>query len=312
MPARTARALAQSPADASVGEDLQPLVALAVAVTERPQAVAPAEIAAARQAAGSWPNYLDAVNVIIAFNFVTRIANALGVEPDLLPWLRAGAGARGWAAGLIGAALRGMDLRPRHLPTRPVAENLGSLDRLFVRVGLGPLPEVFSELRAAPHVLESQRELFEALLEPDAGSGEAGLDPERFLMAGLVTLQEVSRPADVLRQRVWSWFEQQGRVAPERLLAAAAGSMTAVAPRDAVLLRFVRDMTACSSSLTSERVEELRQSGLTDTAILDRACAVAVWNASGRLEILLADLARPAEPAPSAAARHAVMAGTGP
>src|SRR6185503_6361671 len=63
-------------------------VALAVKVTARPEAVTPEDVRAAFSAALSPRQYFDAVGAMIAFNFITRVANALGVEPEIPGWMR--------------------------------------------------------------------------------------------------------------------------------------------------------------------------------------------------------------------------------
>src|SRR5207244_2718129 len=89
----TARAFEERPTDAPVPPGLHGLVGLAVAVTRDPRSVTPARVAAA--AAGVPPaEYLDAVGVMLAFNFITRVANALGVVPDIPGWARRGG--RAW------------------------------------------------------------------------------------------------------------------------------------------------------------------------------------------------------------------------
>src|SRR5262249_25487859 len=88
MPARTTRQLEKEPTSAPLPNDLRVLVALTVQVTQRPWDVTPADVAAALQAAGGLADYLDAVGVMIGFNFITRVANALGVEPEISPWIR--------------------------------------------------------------------------------------------------------------------------------------------------------------------------------------------------------------------------------
>src|SRR5437588_7625394 len=114
MPARVARQLEKRPSAAPLDRDLRALVALAAHVTERPSEVTPAEVAATVRAAHSPAEYLDAVGVIIGFNFVTRVANALGVEPEISPWIRRTEPLRQFALKLMSLLLRRLvDLRRR-------------------------------------------------------------------------------------------------------------------------------------------------------------------------------------------------------
>src|SRR5215470_2554574 len=88
MSARLTRIFETDPLAAPVDPDLQAFVALAVKVTARPQEVTPQDVRAAYSAALSPRQYFDAVGVMITFNFITRVANALGVEPEIPGWMR--------------------------------------------------------------------------------------------------------------------------------------------------------------------------------------------------------------------------------
>ena len=88
MSARLTRIFETDPLAAPVAPDLRAFVALAVKVTARPQEVTRADVRAAYAAALSPRQYFDAVGVMMAFNFITRVANALGVEPEIPGWMR--------------------------------------------------------------------------------------------------------------------------------------------------------------------------------------------------------------------------------
>ena len=88
MSARLTRVFESDPLAAPVAPDLQAFVALAVKVTARPVEVTPEDVRAAYSAALSPRQYFDAAGVMIAFNFSTRVANALGVEPEIPGWMR--------------------------------------------------------------------------------------------------------------------------------------------------------------------------------------------------------------------------------
>jgi alkylhydroperoxidase family enzyme len=298
MPAGTARQLEKGPTGAALDDDLGALVALAVQVTERPGEVTPADVAAAAAAARSPAEYLDAVGVIVGFNFVTRVANALGVEPEISPWLLRTERPRHLVLRLWSLLLRGLvDLRHRRTTWWTPGENLAALERLFGDAGLRPLPGYFRQLAAAPQLLEAQRELLEALLKRGNPAGPVRMDVGRFLAVGLVAL-EAMHAGPVLRQ-VAEWVGQHGRQPPEQVLARAAAAEDAPASPEAVVLRFARDVTRCSYRITRERVDELRAWGLADEDVLDLVCATALWNAGGRLEVLLAGLPGADEPAPA-------------
>jgi alkylhydroperoxidase family enzyme len=289
--ADVAQALESRPLTAALDEDLHALVRLAVRVTTCPAGLAAGEVAAAFRAARSEAEYLDAVGVMVAFNFVNRVANALGIETEVAPRWRDLGPVRSLALRLGALALRALvDLRPRRLPTRPVAENLHHFDALFRQAGLGPLPPFFGWLAGAPHLLEVQRVLLDENVK--------GFDPARpdLLHTALVVLDEVAAP--VLRARVADRLRALGAPAPDVVIAAARGADAGgLAPRDVVLLRFARDVTCCSDRIGQERVDELRACGLDDAEVLDLVALVAHWNAVGRLELLLDNLPGPAAPA---------------
>src|SRR5580704_3486696 len=88
MSARLTHIFENDPLAAPVAPDLRAFVALAVKVTSRPEQVTPQDVRAAFSAAQSPRQYFDAVGVMIAFNFITRVANALGVEPEIPGWMR--------------------------------------------------------------------------------------------------------------------------------------------------------------------------------------------------------------------------------
>jgi alkylhydroperoxidase family enzyme len=249
------------------------------------------EVADAFRAARSEADYLAAVGVIVAFNFVNRVANALGVDPEISPRVRRREWGRSLALRLGALALRALvDLRPRGLPVRPADENLRHLDALMSQAGLGPLPDFFRRLGGAPHLLEVQRVLL------DENVRRFPMDGPDFLRTALVVLNEV--PAQALRGRVTGRLRDQGGPSPADVLAAARGGTTAgLSPPDVAVLRFAHDVTGRSDQITRGRVDELRALGLGDADVLDLVVLVAQWNAVGRLELLLDNL--PARHAPA-------------
>jgi alkylhydroperoxidase family enzyme len=281
MPPRAARALDRDPSTAAIDADLRGLVDLAVRVTERPATVGPAEVAAAVKAARSEAEYLDAVGVMVAFNFVNRVANALGVDLEIAPWLRRIELGRFAALRLATLVLWALvDLGARRLAVEPAHENLRRLDELFRGVKLGPIPGFFSRMGGAPQLLEVQRVLLEE------GLMSCGGDPRTLMSAGLVVLDQV--PARELQVCVARWFQQPEAPSPEHILEAARGAHSAgLGRRDVLVLRFARDVTCCSDRITRERVDELRSHRITDPEILDLVIATAHWNALARLELLL-------------------------
>jgi alkylhydroperoxidase family enzyme len=281
MPARTARALQTNPQSAPLEPDLRALVNLAVEVTERPATVTPQEIARIVETAHSRAEYLDAVGVITGFNFITRVASALGVKPEMSPWLRRFDLTRRFALGLSARTLRWfVDLCPRHYPIPSAEQSLSGLERIFDEAGLGPLPQFFRELETAPHLLEVQQAMLAASVRA------SGSDLSMFMKTGLIALDEVKAP--VLGERVAAWIRRQKLGPIEDILERSCSTVPdGPARREIATLKFARDVSRQSYRITYERIDELRSCGLKDEDILDLVFNVSLWNACGRMEILL-------------------------
>jgi hypothetical protein len=151
---------------------------------------------------------------------------------------------------------------------------------------LEPPPEFLPRLAAAPHLLESQRELLEALLKRGDPRGSVQMGPALFLSVGRVVLEEMGVPD--FRDRVADALMHHAGEFPEEVMA------------------FARDVTRWSYCITAERVDQLRTCGLEDADILDLVSATALWNASARLEILLMGMPETVESAANGAERHLV------
>jgi alkylhydroperoxidase family enzyme len=280
MPSETARALEHQPKQAILEKDLSLLISLAVQITDCPASVGLSELAVTR-AVFSSQEFLDAVGVMVAFNFVNRVANALGVELELSPYLHRFKWVRLLLMRFEAFVLRLLvDLRSRSLTIRPPSENLQRMDALLRSVGFGPLPGFFHRLGDAPHLLEVQHDLFSEALKSLGG------DLATFMSIGLVVLAEVQAP-DLL-EAVAKWFRLHGRSNPQQILSAARDATFAGPPmREGTVLRFARDITCCSHDINRDRVDELRGCRLSDIEILDIVILTALWNAAGRLELLL-------------------------
>jgi alkylhydroperoxidase family enzyme len=297
MPTHTAHALEKQPTAAPLENDLHALVTLAARLTEEPENLSAADVAAAAGAARSPSEYLDAVAVMIGFNFITRVANALGVDLELPPWIRRIEAARHLALKMAALLLRWLvDLRPRRLPVRPTAANLRELSQLFTDLGLESLPDSFYRLEAVPYLLETLRDLLEALLRRDGTEAGIQFDKDRFMVVGLIVLQEIrAQPngepvAGRFPYSDWAW--------PDRILKMAGETIPNPESQESVIGRFARDVTRWSYRITPERIDELRSHGLRDEDILDLVTGIALWNSIGRLEILLVGL--PPSPEPEA------------
>src|SRR5690348_15701112 len=162
MSARLSHIFETDPLAAPVAADLQAYVALAVKVTARPGEVTPEDVKAAFSAALSPRQYYDAVGVMIAFNFITRVANALGVEPEIPGWMRRIEPLRRLGLRAMALFFRlfvNLDRKEVQGPTP--AEHLKALRALFTDLRLGGLPAWVERLSFAPPLLAGFREFLE-------------------------------------------------------------------------------------------------------------------------------------------------------
>src|SRR5579885_630768 len=272
MSARLTRIFESDPLAAPVAPDLRALVALAVKVTARPEEVTPEDVRATFSAALSPRQYFDAVGVMIAFNFITRVAKALGVEPEIPGWMRRIEPLRQLALRAMGVCVRlfvNLDRKVVHGPTP--SEHLAALRTLFIDLGLGDLPAWVERLSFAPPPLAAFREFLEALVRRDTATGTVGLDANQFMAIGRTVLRSIPN-AETLRTLVGTW-----QPAPRA---------EADAERTALIARFANDVALRSYTLTRERVAELRAAGMDDAEVLDVVVTAALWSATARLEVL--------------------------
>ena len=272
MSARLTRIFESNPLAAPVAPDLQAFVALAVKVTGRPGEVTPEDVKAAFAAALSPRQYYDAVGVMIAFNFITRVANALGVEPEIPGWMRRIEPLRRLGLRALALFFRwfvNLDRKEVHGPTP--AEHLAALRTLFIDLRLGHLPAWVERLSFAPPLLAALREFLEALVRRDAAAGTIGLDANQFMAIGRTVLQSTPN-AETLTMLADDW-----QPAPRA---------EADAQRTALITRFANDVALRSYTLTRERIDELRAANLDDAEVLDVVVTTGLWCAAARLEVL--------------------------
>ncbi len=272
MSARLTRIFENNPLEAPVDPDLQAFVALAVKVTARPQEVTPEDVRTAFAAAGSPRQYFDAVGVMIAFNFITRVANALGVEPEIPGWMRRIEPLRQLGLRAMGLFFRffvNLDPKGVHGPTR--SEHLAALRTLFIDLRLGDLPAWVERLSFAPPLLAALREFLEALLRRDATPGTIVLDVNQFMAIGRTVLRSIPN-AETLTELADNW-----KPAPRAEIDDA---------RTALITKFANDVALRSYTLTPERIDELRAANLDDAEVLDVVVTTALWCAAARLEVL--------------------------
>jgi alkylhydroperoxidase family enzyme len=272
MSARLARIFESDPLAAPVAPDLQAFVALAVKVTARPQEVTPEDVRAAFSAALSPRQYFDAVGVMMAFNFITRVANALGVEPEIPGWMRRIEPLRQLGLRAMALFIRlfvDLDRKAVHGPTP--SEHLAAFRTLFIDLRLGDLPPWVERLSFAPPLLAALREFLEALVRRDAATGSIGLDANLFMAIGRKVIQSMPN-AETLTMLADNW-----QPAPR-----TEGD----AKRTALIVRFANDVALHSYRITRERIDELRAANLDDADVLDVVVTAALWSAAARLEVL--------------------------
>ena len=276
MSARLTRIFESNPLAAPVAPDLQAFVKLAVKVTAHPQEVTPQDVRAAFSAALSPRQYFDAVGVMIAFNLITRVANALGVEPEIPGWMRRIEPLRRLGIRAMALFFRlfvDLGRKEAHGPTP--AEHLAALRTLFIDLRLGDLPAWVERLSFAPPLLAALREFLESLVRRDMATGTIGLDANQFMAIGRTVLQSIPN-AETLTTLADNWQP-----------ASRAG---ADAERTALITRFANDVALRSYTLTRDRIDELRAANLDDAEVLDVVVTAALWSAAARLEVLISCL----------------------
>jgi alkylhydroperoxidase family enzyme len=272
MSARLARIFESDPLAAPVAADLKAFVALAVKVTARPQEVTPEDVRAAFAAALSPRQYFDAAGVMIAFNFITRVVNALGVEPEIPGWMRRIEPLRQLGLRVMGLFVRlFVDLNGKRVHGPTPSEHLAALRTLFIDLRLGDLPAWVERLSFALPLLAVLREFLETLVRKDAATGTIGLDVNQFMAIGRTVLQSIPN-AETLTILADNWQPAPGAEAD--------------AERTALITRFANDVTLRSYTLTRKRIDELRAANLDDAEILDVTVTAALWSAAARLEVL--------------------------
>lgn len=272
MPARLTRVFESNPLAAPLAPDLQAFVALAVKVTARPAEVTPEDVGAAFSAALSPRQYYDAAGVMIAFNFSTRVANSLGVAPEIPGWMRRIEPLRQLGLRAIALYCRlFVDLGRKELPGPTPSEHLAALRALFIDLRMGALPAWMERLTFAPPLLAALRELLEALVRRNTATGALGLDANLFAAIGRTVLQSIPN-AETLTRIADNW-----QTPP---------LTEADAERTALITRFANDVASRSYRLTQDRIDELRATGLDDAEILDVVVTTALWSAAARLEVL--------------------------
>lgn len=277
-----ARELKASLADASgLSAAEQAAVAAAVRLTVDPRGMKAPQRAALGEA---WPELeerVEVVAVIAAFNSVTRLANALGVDSEIpAPLRRFEAGKRGAIGLLARLAAFSMDMDEKSLPGASPEADRAALRELFLhQFGFSALPPGFELLESCPEVFDAQLRVLR--------TAAAVMPRDRWIRIGLVVSRLTG--CEYFATQCASWLSQRGESAAD-VIAAAEGSPSSLPDVEYACIRFVRDFTLHSHTINDARIEELRRCGLSDGAILDLAYVAAVFNGLVRLVLGLAPI----------------------
>ena len=251
----------------------------AIRLTTDPRSMKAAQREALVQA---WPKLeerIEIVAVIASFNSVARLANALGVDSEIpSPLRRFEVGKRGAIGLLARLASFSMDMDEKSLPGEPPEVDRAALRELFLhQIGFSALPPGFDLLEACPEVFDAQLRVIR--------TAAAVMPRDRWVRVGLVVARLTG--CDYFSLHCSEWLRQRAEN-PSDVIAAAEGSASSLPDAEHACVRFARDFTLHSHTITKERIHELRRCGLSDGAILDLAYVTAVFNGLVRLVLGLA------------------------
>jgi uncharacterized peroxidase-related enzyme len=275
MDADTAHDVRARLADADgLSEQEREAIRFAVRLTTDPRSVkAPQR----RALAAAWPSVeerTEIVTVIAAFNSVTRLANSLGVDSEIpAPLRRFEAGKRGAIGLLARLASFSMNMDEKSLPGQPPEVDRAALRELFLhQIGFDSMPPGFDLLETCPEIFDVQLRAIR--------TAAAVMPRDRWIRIGLVVSRLTG--CDYFSTNCSEWLRQRGEN-PSDVIAAAEGSPTSLAEVESCCVRFARDLTLHSHTITGARIQELRLCGLSDGAILDLAFVTSVFNGVVRL-----------------------------
>jgi alkylhydroperoxidase family enzyme len=251
------------------------IVQIAEQATRAPQTVAEDDVGALRAAAGSEGDFLEAANVVAQFNFITRVADALGVDLEIPASVRRFAWLRRLAMrATVGLMRRMIDFRARDIAAEDPQSALDAMERLFVkRLGFAKRPAYFDRLLVRPYLLEALAAMLDVFFTRNQL-------PDATVMHVAAVVADVTGDA-ALGDGAARWRRAHPNAAPP----------------PAAVLEFATDVSRYAYKVTDEHVERLRETGLDDSEVLDLTAIVAALNGSARLAALLS--------APAAASRAA-------
>lgn len=225
----------------------------------------------------AWPKLeerIEIVAVIAAFNSVTRLANALGIASEIpSPLRRFEAGKRGAIGVLARLASFSMDMDEKALPAEPPEIDRAALRELFLhQIGFSSVPPGFELLETCPEIFDAQLRVIR--------TAAAVMPRDRWVRIGLVVARLTG--CEYFSGNCAEWLRHRGEN-PADVIAAAEGSASSLPDVEYACVRFARDFTLYSHTITPGRIAELRRFGLTDGAILDLTYVTAVFNGLVRL-----------------------------
>ncbi len=253
----------------------------AIRLTTDPRSMKQAQRAAL---VATWPNLeerVEVVAVIAAFNSVTRMANALGVDSEIpAPLRRFQAGRRGAIGLLARLAAFSMDMAEKSLPGQSPEVDRVAMRELFLhQIGFASLPPGFDLLESCPETFDAQLRAIR--------TAAAVMPRDRWIRIGLVVGRLTG--CEYFATNCAEWLHQRSENSAD-VIASAEGSPTSLPDVEQCCLRFARDLTLHSHTITEERIHELRRCGLSDGAILDLTYVTSVFNGVVRLVLGLAPI----------------------
>lgn len=273
------RALRSGQADAGpLDEAERAAVRMAIRLAADPRKLKASDHEAFAEAWPALDERVELVAVVAAFSSVTRIANALGVDSEIpAPLRRFEAGRRGAIGLLARLAAFSIDLGEKTVPGESPEVDRAALRELFLhQLGFEALPPGFETLERCPEVFDAQLRVMR--------TGAAVMPRDRWMRTGLVVGRLTG--CDYFASACGDWLRQR-REDPADVVAAAEGAATAMPDVELACVRFARDLTLHSHTITEARVQELRRLGLSDGAVLDLVYVASVFNGLTRLVLAL-------------------------
>jgi len=265
-------------------ETLRPAMRVAVRfatkVTSDPRRVTDAD---REEMACHWPeprHLTEICSVIAAFNCITRVANALGVDAEIPRTLRCfDVGRRGAITLLSRLTALSVDLGEKSIPSETPEENQRALERLFVhQLGFPAAPPGFDLLHDFPDHFNGQLRLIEKAF--------VVIPRDRLMRIGLVVGRLTG--CGYFATHCAAWLTRRA-VDVGDVVSASEGGASSLVESEASCLHFARDLTLYSHNIGKKQIEVLRAAGLSDGAILDLAFVAGMFNGMARFALCLGD-----------------------